>query len=77
MFIYARKKDNYRLPMARVHGLESYEQDCLPHHCLLDEGFSVPGGVGMGVSFFLGSFGTHVGYFAFLCFFCGLWVPLP
>jgi hypothetical protein len=30
MFIYARnKKDNYRLPMARVHGLESYEQDCL------------------------------------------------
>jgi hypothetical protein len=54
------KKITTVLPTARVHGLESYEQDYLPLHCLLDEGFSVPGGVGTGVSFFLS---IHIFFF--------------
>jgi hypothetical protein len=52
------------LPSVRVHGLKSNEQDFLPLHFLLDEGISVPKGVGADDCTF---FGCHT----CLIFLCG------
>jgi hypothetical protein len=42
--------------MVRVHSFKSYEQDCLPFHCLLDEGLSILRGVSTNVSLGLHTF---------------------
>jgi hypothetical protein len=70
----------------RVHGLESDEQDFLPLQFLLDEGVSVPEGVGADFCSFLGCFGIHtclgavafgtsfLGCHAAFSSFCGMWM---
>jgi hypothetical protein len=50
LFNAENKKGNYHLPTVRFHSFKSYEQDCLPLHCLLDEELSVLGGLSTDVS---------------------------
>jgi hypothetical protein len=54
--LFNTKKGNYRSPAVRVHSFKSYEQDCLPLHCLLDEGLSILEGVSTDVSSSLHTF---------------------